>query len=82
MSSSCQGYLGWSCSCDNDFGYGSTGGTGKWIAETKCTHKFAFSANASASVSNLGSASVTVNWSLDGTPDGNGGYYMDTCGYF
>ncbi|MBZ4420723.1 hypothetical protein [Myxococcus sp. RHSTA-1-4] len=80
--SSCQGFLGWSCSCDNDFGYGATGTTGKWIAETKCTHKFAFSASASASVSNYGSASVSINWTMDGTPDGNGGYYMDTCGYF
>lgn len=80
--SSCQGYLGWSCSCDNEFGYGNSGGTGKWIAETKCTHKFAFQASASGSVSNLGSASVSINWSLDGTPDGTGGYYMDTCGYF
>jgi len=80
--SSCQGFLGWSCSCDNDFGYGSTGGTGKWIAETKCTHKYAFQASASGSVSNLGSASVSISWALDGTPDGNGGYYMDTCGWF
>jgi hypothetical protein len=80
--SSCQGFLGWSCDCDNKFGYGTTGGTGKWIAESKCTHKYAFAANASASVSNLGSASVTINWSLDGTPDGNGGQMMDTCGYY
>jgi hypothetical protein len=80
--SSCQGYLGWSCSCDNDLGYGSTGSTGKWIAETKCTHKFAFQASASGSVSNLGSASVNISWSLDGTPDGTGGFYMDTCGFF
>jgi len=80
--SSCQGYLGWSCGCDNDFGYGSTGGTGKWIAETKCTHKYAFQASASGSVTNLGSANVSISWSLDGTPDGNGGYYVDTCGYF
>jgi hypothetical protein len=80
--SSCQGFLGWSCDCDNSFGYGSTGATGKWISESKCTHKFAFTANASASVSNLGSASVSINWALDGTPDGNGGQLMDTCGYY
>lgn len=80
--SSCQGFLGWSCACDNDFGYGTTSRTGKWIAETKCTHKFAFSAAASGSVTNVGSASVSINWSLDGTPDGTGGYLADTCGYF
>ncbi len=80
--SSCQGFLGWSCDCDNDFGYGTTGGTGKWIAESKCTHKYAFTADASGSVSNLGSASVSINWSLDGTPDSNGGQMMDTCGYY
>lgn len=80
--SSCQGFLGWSCDCDNSFGYGTTGSTGKWISETKCTHKYAFTANASASVTNLGSASVSINWSLDGTPDGNGGQLMDTCGYY
>lgn len=80
--SSCQGFLGWSCACDNDFGYGISSRTGKWIAETKCTHKFAFSASASASVTNFGSASVSINWSLDGTTDGNGGFLADTCGYF
>jgi hypothetical protein len=80
--SSCQGFLGWSCDCDNDFGYGTTGGTGKWISETKCTHKYAFTADASGSVSNLGSASVSINWALDGTPDANGGQMMDTCGYY
>lgn len=80
--SSCQGFLGWSCSCDNDFGYGATGSTGKWIAETKCAHKYAFSASASASVSNFGSSSVSISWNIDGTTDGNGGYYSDTCGYF
>jgi hypothetical protein len=80
--SSCQGFLGWSCDCDNEFGYGTTGGTGKWIAETKCTHKYAFTADASGSVTGLGSASVSINWSLDGTPDANGGQMMDTCGYY
>lgn len=80
--SSCQGFLGWSCACDNDFGYGTTGGTGKWIAESKCTHKFAFQASASASVTNVGSANVNISWSLDGTPDANGGQMMDTCGYY
>jgi hypothetical protein len=80
--SSCQGFLGWSCDCDNKFGYGTTGTTGKWISESKCTHKYAFTANASASVSNLGSANVSISWSLDGTPDSNGGQLMDTCGYY
>jgi hypothetical protein len=80
--SSCQGFLGWSCDCGNTFGYGTTGGTGKWISESKCTHKFAFTADVSASVSNLGSANVSINWSLDGTPDGNGGQLADTCGWF
>jgi hypothetical protein len=80
--SSCQGFLGWSCDCDNTFGYGATGGTGKWISESKCTHKFAFTANASASVTDLGSANVNISWSLDGTPDSNGGQLMDTCGFF
>lgn len=80
--SSCQGFLGWSCACDSDFGYGTTGSTGKWIAETKCTHKYLLQAQASASVSNLGSASVSINWVMDGTPDANGGQIMDTCGYY
>jgi hypothetical protein len=80
--SSCQGYLGWSCRCDNQFAYGRTGGTGKYISQTKCTHRYALSAAASASVSNLGSASVSVNWTIAGTPDSNGGQYMDTCGWY
>lgn len=81
-SSSCWGTLGWTCACDNAFGVGTTGGTGKWIAETRCTHKFTFSATASASVTNYGSASVDIDWTLGGGVDGNGGQIVDTCGYF
>lgn len=81
-SSSCSGTLGWTCACDNAFGVGITGSTGKWIAETRCTHKFTFSAKASASVTNYGSASVDINWTLGGGVDGNGGQIVDSCGYF
>lgn len=80
--SSCQSFLGWGCACDWEFGYGTTGGTGKWIAETKCTHRFLLNASASASVSNMGSASVSINWAMEGSPDSNGGQLVDTCGYY
>jgi len=78
-SSSCWGTLGWTCACDNKFGYGTTGTTGKWIAETKCTHSWVQSAKASASVQNQGSASVDITWTLGGGVDANGGQILDTC---
>lgn len=80
--SSAYGTLGWNATCDNDFGYGTGGGSGKWIAETRCTHKFFGSATANASVSNLGSLSVAISWSVDGGVDQNGGQILDTCGYY
>lgn len=80
--SSASGTLGWNATCDNDFGYGASGGTGKWIAETKCTHKFLGSATANASVSNIGSLSVAISWNVDGGIDQNGGQIIDTCGYY
>jgi len=80
--SSCYGTLGWNCACDNAFGYGTGGSSGKWIAESKCTHKFLLSARASASVSDLGSIAVDIYWQMDGGEDANGGQIIDTCGYF
>ncbi|MGD2113483.1 MAG: hypothetical protein PVG07_00410 [Acidobacteriota bacterium] len=81
--SSCYGTLGWNCECDNAFGYGTSGtGTGKWIAETKCTHSFLISARASASVTDLGSINVDIHWEMEGGEDANGGEVIDTCGYF
>lgn len=80
--SSAYGTLGYSATCDNDFGYGTSSNQGKWIAESKCTHKFAGSAVANASVSNMGSISVSINWQVDGGIDQNGGQIIDTCGYF
>ena len=80
--SSAYGTLGYSATCDNDFGYGSSGGTGKWIAETKCTHKFLGSASASATVFNQGTLSVSISWNVDGGIDQNGGQIIDTCGYY
>lgn len=80
--SSASGSLGWNAACDNDFGYGTGGSTGKWIAETKCTHSWVGSASANASVSNIGSLSVAINWSVEGGIDQNGGQMMDTCGWY
>jgi len=81
--SSCYGTLGWNCQCDNAFGYGTSGsGTGKWIAESKCTHRFLLSARANASVSGLGSINVDIYWEMEGGEDANGGEIIDTCGYF
>ncbi len=80
--SSAWGTLGWNAACDNDFGYGSSGGSGKWISETKCTHKWAGSATANASVTDIGSLSVAIQWSVDGGVDQNGGQVIDTCGFY
>ncbi len=81
-SSSCWGTLGWTCACDSAFGYGTTNRTGKWIAETKCTHQWVQSAKASATVKDMGSASVDITWTLGGGVDANGGYILDTCMWF
>lgn len=81
-SSSCYGTLGWNCACDNAFGYGTTGSSGKWIAESKCTHRYLLSARASASVSDVGSIAVDIYWEMEGGEDANGGQIIDTCGYF
>jgi len=81
--SSCYGTLGWNCQCDNAFGYGTSGsGTGKWIAESKCTHRFLLSARANASVTDLGSINVDIYWEMEGGEDANGGEVIDTCGYY
>lgn len=76
------GTLGWNAACDNDFGYGSSGGTGKWIAETKCTHSWVGSATANATVSGIGTLSVAIAWNVEGGVDQNGGQMIDTCGYY
>lgn len=80
--SSCWGTLGWSCAPNNAFGFGTSGGSGKWIAETKATHKWMGSAAADVTVLNQGSINVNLQWSVDGGVDGNGGQMMDTCGWF
>lgn len=80
-SSSGSGTLGYDVACANLFNYGSSGRTGRWVAETKCTHKW--SGDASATVTRSGSGSgVTLSWNTNGGVDSNGGYFTDTCGYF
>lgn len=68
--------------CGNKAASGITGGTGKWEAETKCTHGLQFDVKADFTVSNLGSASVSINWDTVGSVDGNGGSLTDTCAWF
>lgn len=74
--------VGFTAACDNDFGYGTSGSSGKWIAESKCTHKALGSASASASVSGQGSISVAIAWDLGGSVDSTGGQTMDSCALF
>lgn len=71
-----------SVDCDHAFGSGTTGRTGKFDAETKCAHRLVFSAKVDVSVENRGSAAVDIKWDTTGSVDGNGGHYIDTCGYF
>jgi hypothetical protein len=79
--SSGSGTLGYNVDCDNGYNYGSTGRTGRWVAQTKCAHRFA--GDASATVTRSGSGSgVTLSWDTNGGVDSNGGYFTDTCGYF
>lgn len=80
-SSSGSGTLGYDVACGNAYNYGSSGRTGRWVAETKCAHKF--TGDASATVTRSGSGSgVTLSWNTNGGVDSNGGYFTDTCGYF
>lgn len=81
-SSSCYGNLGYSCACGKDFGSGHTGKTGKAISETKCTHKYLTASQASVSIKNNFTASVSLDWTLNGGVDSNGGSFLDTCGFF
>jgi hypothetical protein len=81
-SSSCYGNIGYRCACDNAFGYGESGRTGKWISETKCTHALFGSVVADVSVSDMGSINVRLNWDLAGGVDSNGGECLDTCMWF
>lgn len=79
--SSGSGTLGYNVDCGNAFNSGTTGRTGRWVAETKCAHKF--SGTAKADVSRNGSgASVSLAWDTNGGIDSNGGRFTDTCGYF
>ncbi len=80
--SSCYGNLGYSCACNKAFGSGKTGGTGKAISETKCTHKLLTASQASVSIKQNFTASVTLDWTLNGGVDSKGGSFLDTCGYF
>lgn len=81
-SSSAFANVPFSVDCGNAFGSGTTGRTGKFDAETKCSHRLTFSAKADASVANRGSASVDIKWNTTGSIDGNGGQMIDTCGFF
>jgi hypothetical protein len=81
-SSSCYGNLGYSCACGNAFGSGKTGGTGKSISETKCTHQLFTASQASVSIKNNFTASVSLSWTVNGGVDSNGGSFLDTCGFF
>jgi len=68
--------------CGNAAAFGTTGGTGKWEAETKCSHGLQFDVKADFTIANLGSASVAVNWNTVGSVDANGGSLTDTCAWF
>ncbi|WP_242107588.1 hypothetical protein [Luteimonas aquatica] len=80
-SSSASGTLGYGTDCGNKYTYGKSGRTGRWVAETKCAHRFSGSARADVTVKGTG-ASVNLAWDTNGGIDSNGGYFTDTCGYF
>lgn len=80
-SSSGYGNLGYSVDCGWSHNSGTTGRTGKWIAETKCAHKLVGSAKADVTLKGTGSG-VSLAWDTNGGIDSNGGAYTDTCGYF
>lgn len=80
-SSSGSGTLGYNVDCGNLYNYGNTGRTGRWVAETKCAHRFAGTATANVTRNGSGSG-VSLAWDTNGGIDSNGGYFTDTCGYF
>ncbi len=83
-SSSSFGNLGYSTACANDGAIGTTGSSGKGIAESKCTYELAFTASASVSIGDPDTASVTLNFNMNpsGGVSSNGGSVADTCGYY
>jgi len=82
--SSCSGNLGWTCQCDNEAGWGNNGAqtTGKFVAETKCTHEWFNQAKASGSVTGQGSLSVDIAWTLGGGVHSNGGETIQSCAVY
>ena len=81
-SSSAWGNSGYTTACANTGGAtGTTGATGRSIAQTKCTHQWVQQASASVTIAGSG-ASISANWTLAGGVDSNGGTLTDTCGYF
>jgi hypothetical protein len=87
QSSSGFGTAGWNVQCDFTGKspisvVGTSGSLGKTIAQTYCTHSWLESAAASVSIANVGSASVSANWSLGGGRDSNGGFIADSCAFF
>lgn len=80
-SSSAFANVPFSVDCGNTFASGTTGSTGKFDAETKCSHRLTFSAKADASVKGVG-ASIQIAWDTQGSVDSNGGQMIDSCGFF
>ncbi|UXI68077.1 hypothetical protein [Tahibacter amnicola] len=76
------GNFGYGVACDNQPGNGATVREGKYIAETKCTHRLFLNASANATLLNQGTLGVSIAWQTEGSVDGQGGTLRDTCAFF
>jgi hypothetical protein len=76
--------IGYSAKCTNDGTIGTTGSSGKGIAESQCTYALAATASASVTIGDPDTASVTLNFNMSpsGGVSANGGSVLDTCGYY
>ena len=80
-SSSAFANIPYSVDCGNKFVSGITDRSGKFEAETKCSHNLIFTAKADATASGVG-VSIDIVWDTTGSIDSNGGQTIDTCGFF
>jgi hypothetical protein len=70
-----------SVACGNKVASGTSGGRGKFVAKSGCSHRTVLGASFSATAKGVG-LSVDVQIDATGSVDLNGTEYIDTCGYY
>jgi len=70
-----------SVACGNRVNSGTSGGRGKFVAKSGCSHRTVLGASFSATAKGVG-LSADVQIDATGSVDLNGTEYIDTCGYY